>query len=125
MTSTAVEDAASSLTPTQVKAQHAILNEPEIQDIAKRLAQWGLGIAMPHMHTTVQDFADLPEDVVQVETAGVVSFRPRAEAQEAGLVPVGWRWQEQGLAMTAGCSPFMYCNPNVAGHAHVSGHTNS
>ncbi len=125
MTVTAVSTDETSLTAIQAVAQRAILEEAEIQEIAKKLAQWGLGIAMPHMHTAKEDFAGLPDDIVQVETAGVVSFRPRKEAEAAGLIPVGWRWHDQGLTVVAGCSPFMYCNPNVAGHAHVSGHTNS
>lgn len=112
------------LTEAQREAQRAVLEEPEVQEIARRLAKWGLGITMPHMHTREQDFADLPDDVVQVEQAGVVSFQPRADAEAAGLVPVGWRWMQDGVATAAGCSPFMYCNPNVAGHAFVQGHTN-
>lgn len=113
------------LTATQEAALAAVMTEPEIQKIAERLAHFGLGIALPHMHTAAEDFADLPPDMVQVEQAGVVSFIQRTEAYSLGLIPVGWRWiAGDGLTVAAGCSPFMYCNPNVQGHAFVQGHTN-
>lgn len=109
------------LTPVQREAQRAILEEPEVQEMARRLARWGLGIAMPHMHTAREDFCDLPVEMVQVERAGVVSFVPRQQAE--GMIPVGWRWREGGLDVMARCEPFQYCDPNVPGHAFVQGHT--
>lgn len=115
------------LTPMQERAQRAVL-EPEVIEMARRLAAYGLGITMPHMHTATEDFADLPDDVIQVERAGVVTFEPRSSAQnDPDRVTVGWRWVKDGLSATGTCSPIHDCigSGSPTGHRHVSGHTHT
>lgn len=109
------------LTPTQITAQHAIATDPELHEIARKLAKWGLGIALPHRHTPEKEFDDLPADIVQVERGGIVSFVPREAA--SGMVPVAWRWTERGLDVAGACAPYQFCDPNVLGHLFVQGHT--
>ena len=113
------------ITPVQERAQQAVLT-PEVIEMARRLAAYGLGIAMPHMHTEEAEFADLPDDLIQVERAGTVTFEPkRAALADPGMVAVGWRWTPDGLNVMGSCSPMHYCtgSGSPAGHCHVSGHT--
>jgi hypothetical protein len=72
-------------------AQRAI-QEPEVQDMLKRLSAYGLGIYLPHMHTDTVDFAPLPRGMVQVENNLEVSFQSRSEARGDA---VGWVWDNQ------------------------------
>jgi hypothetical protein len=112
------------LTKMQQIAQNAVLNEPEVAEMAKRLAKYGLGIFMPHMHTAEEDFADLPEDKVQLETSGSVRFMSRGELKNVVSVPVGWRWQSDGMGATASCLATMNCELRrdfaTDGYRHVS-----
>ncbi len=78
-----------------VLAQRSI-HLPEVQEMLKRLSKYNLGICMPHMHDEETGaFEPLPDDVVQVEDAMEVTFRPRkpARADERSLA-VGWVWRE-------------------------------
>lgn len=114
------------LTPTQERAQRAVL-EPDVIEMARRLASYGLGITMPHMHTATEDFADLPNDMIQVERAGAVTFEPKRAAQDdPGMVAVGWRWEPDGLSAIGRCVPIHTCtgSGSPTGHRHENGHTN-
>lgn len=113
------------LTAMQERAQRAVL-EPEVIELARRLAAYGLGITMPHMHTATEDFADLPDDMIQVERAGIVTFEPRSSAQnDPDAVAVGWRWAEDGLNAMGRCIPVHQCtgSGSPTGHRHEEGHT--
>lgn len=115
------------LTSIQERAQQAV-QEPEVIEMARRLAEYGLGITMPHMHTADEDFADLPDDVMQVECAGVVTFEPKAVAlTNPDAVVVGWRWSPDGLSAMGSCSPYMTCTGSgmPSGHRHINGHTHT
>ncbi len=81
------------------RAQEAIQTH-EVQQMLQRLAEFNLGICMPHMHTEAQDFAPIPTDTVQVESNLRVSFAVRSEVP-ANSLPVAWRW-EAGQGVRAG-----------------------
>lgn len=90
------------------------IQEPEVQDMLKRLSAYGLGIFMPHMHTDTGDFVDLPRGMVQVEDNLKVSFQTRSEASGSA---VGWVWDDQAM-VAAVCS---VCQPTAdGGHVKVS-----
>ena len=115
------------LTSIQERAQQAVL-KPEVIEMARRLAEYGLGITMPHMHTAEEDFADLPDDLIQVERAGIVTFESKATAlADPDKVVVGWRWSPDGLTAMGSCSPIHTClySGMPSGHKHVSGHTHT
>ena len=78
-----------------VLAQKSI-HLPEVQEMLKRLSKYNLGICMPHMHNEgTGAFEPLPDDVVQVEDAMEVTFRPREPARaDEYFLPVGWVWRE-------------------------------
>ena len=93
---TVTRDELGGLPEPLVLAQKAI-HLPEVQEMLKRLSAYNLGIYMLHMHNDETGaFEALPDDVVQVEDAMEVSFRPRdpVPANEYSI-PVGWMWREQ------------------------------
>jgi hypothetical protein len=92
---------------------HRAIQEPDVQDMLRRLSAYGLGIFMPHMHTETEDSAPLPRGMVQVESNLQVSFRPAAEA--AGDA-VGWIWDEQTKVATV-CQ---VCQPETNGHKRLT-----
>lgn len=69
----------------------------------QRLADFDLGIFMPHRHDErTGDFQPMPDNVMQVESGCKVTFK---SAQEVGdqanrFLPVAWRWQA-GAAVPA------------------------
>ncbi len=84
------------LEPTLAAAQNAI-NLPEVQDMVKRLGEYGLAVFMPHMHDADGNFTPKPDGVVQMEDDMQVSFRPEdqiGEERSREYLPVGWRWSE-------------------------------
>lgn len=93
------------LPPALRTAQEAI-HLPEVQEMLRRLAEYKLGIFMPHMHDEqTGEFQSLPDEVMQVESGLEVSFQPTEEIanQTDRFLPVGWFWR-------AGAStPFAVC----------------
>src|SRR5437773_12191800 len=83
-------------------AQKAIETE-EVQGIHKVLAKYNLGVCMPHMHTDGGGFTVLPPTMVQVENGLKVSFAARNEVEEAMMVLVAWRWEQNGVTNTGLC----------------------
>ena len=76
------------------QAAEAIKTE-EVQEIIKRLAKYGLGVCIPHMHAKdTGDFRDLPNDLVQRESQLQVSFVPRSSINDQDI-PVAWRWNDE------------------------------
>ena len=62
----------------------------------QRLADFDLGIFMPHRHDErTGDFQPLPDDVMQVEAGCKVSFQNTQEIvnQAHRFLPVAWRWR--------------------------------
>ena len=91
--------------PALRRAQAAILL-PEVQAMLQRLADFDLGIFMPHRHDErTGDFQPLPHNVLQVEAGCKVSFK---SAQEIGdqadrFLPVAWRWRAGAAAPASVC----------------------
>lgn len=111
------------LTPKMREAQAAI-ELPEIQEIAKTLARYNLGIFMPHMHNEqTGDFLDPQDDIVSVEDGLRVSFHKDEElkAQGKSFVDVGWQWVDNGMASRMACT--RRCVQQ--GTQHTSGHDSS
>ena len=79
------------------EAQRAI-ELPEVQGMIRRLAQYGLGVSIPHMHDEAGNMLPLPEGVVQVEGDDLrASFVPADQVVstlEREYLAVGWRWSE-------------------------------
>ncbi|MFZ1492653.1 MAG: hypothetical protein WAU60_04480 [Candidatus Competibacter denitrificans] len=97
-------------TPEMIlKAQQAI-NTEEVQQILRRLADFGLGIFMPHLHPEEGGFAPLPSDVVAVERNLKVLFVKENDIKDGECVPVGWRWdnERQAVAFCQQCANFYH-----------------
>lgn len=88
--------------PMVEKAQSAI-QEPEVQEMIKRLSQYGLGVFMPHIHPDAGGFAPLPEGVVQLEGDLKVSFVKATDSVLEEAVPVGWVWDNDKAIAAARC----------------------
>ncbi len=96
---------ASKLPDALMTAQEAI-NLPEVQEMLRRLAEYKLGIFMPHTHDERSgEFQPLPDDIMQVESGLAVSFRPTDEiAKHANrFIPVGWCWRAGASEPVAAC----------------------
>jgi hypothetical protein len=102
---TVTRDELGGLPEELVLAQKSI-RLPEVQEMLKRLSAYNLGICMPHMHDEATGaFAPLPDDVVQVEDAMAVTFRPREPASaEEFFLPVGWVWREKARSVEEMCA---------------------
>jgi len=88
----------------EIKSAIESINEPEVQDILKQLAKYGLGIMVPHIHVDEgSGFAPLPRGMIQVESDLQVSFRNSDELNDHGI-PVGWRWGKVGAEVVMGCT---------------------
>lgn len=88
------------------KAQRAVLL-PEVQEMMKKLAEYNLGVYMPHIHEDEDgEFAAMPDGVVQVESGLEVTFHQTSELEErkTTLIPVGWFWRDGTPSIYAGCS---------------------
>lgn len=93
------------LPPDLTIAQQAICL-PEVQEMLRRLAQFKLGIFMPHSHDdTTGDFQVLRDEVVQVESGLEVSFHASEEItnQPDRFLPVGWSWRAGAATVSAVC----------------------
>ena len=98
-------------------AQRAI-ELPEVQELVKRLAAYGLGVFMPHMHDEAGNMLPLPAGMVQVEDELTVSFKPVDQVVETPNVrylPVGWTWSE----LTQQASPQIICRIEKRNGEHV------
>ena len=72
----------------------------------QKLAEYQLGIFMPHMHDEqTGEFQPLTDEVVQEESGLAVSFKPMAEILKQGdrLLPVGWLWRAGASIPVAAC----------------------
>jgi hypothetical protein len=97
-----------SLPPALRTAQDAIAL-PEVQAMLKKLADYNLGICMPHMHCeTTGRFQVLPDDMLQIEDGLEVFFETvdNIKARSNPMVPVAWAWRD-GLSAMSMC--YSYC----------------
>ena len=92
--------------PQALRTAQAAIHLPEVQEMLRRLAEYKLGIFMPHMHDEqTGEFQPLANDVTQVESGLVVSFQPTKEIAIQGdrFLPVGWLWRGGASAPAAVC----------------------
>jgi len=82
------------------KAQRAVAN-PEVQDIIKKLAEYNLGVCMPHMHITEGKFVKLPTGTISLEKES--EFIPESEADSSNTLPVAWRWKDGSVIVAGSC----------------------
>src|SRR5262245_49997263 len=95
-TANMVIQADDNLHPELQVAQRAIAL-PEVQEILRRLADFNLGVYMPHLHEDgTGRFLPQPYDMVQVEDGLQVTFKTEEEmARLSGsVVQVGWMWRK-------------------------------
>ena len=92
--------------PKALRTAQAAIHLPEIQEMLRRLAEYKLGIFMPHMHDEhTGEFQVLPDEVMQVESGLEVSFQPAEEIanQTDRFLPVGWVWRAGASTPLAVC----------------------
>ena len=88
------------------------IKRPEVQEMIRRLADYGLGVCVPHMHTEgTGEFAGLPHELVQSESQLQVSFVERSLLTENDI-PVAWRWYKE-LQVVETCK---VCRPDGPHH---------
>lgn len=94
------------ISPTVRRSMEAI-ELPDVQEMIRRLGEYGLGVCVPHRHTATMDFDDLPDDLVQVEENCQVSWVPRDQLKSMRqMTPVAWKWQSgaaDGVVAAAEC----------------------
>ena len=92
--------------PAGLATAQAAIQLPEVQDMLRRLAEFQLGIFMPHMHDeSTGEFQRLDDDLIQMESGLEVSFRPTVdiEIEPDRFLPVGWCWRAGAAAAVAAC----------------------
>lgn len=92
------EAAERELPPSMLEAQRAI-ETPEVQKIIQKLAQYNLGVCMPHMHKG--DFREQPTNIVQVEVKS--EFISTDDFTELRTLPVAWRWHDNQVIVSGSC----------------------
>lgn|GEM_PF-6799027 len=99
-------------------AQSAVQNNPAVQEMIRQLAEFGLAVCIPHMHTTTSDFEPLPAGMIQVERNQVVTFEPVVTSSSLARTAVSWRWQgdANGIGVVAECGCCSY-DP-ATGHSY-------
>ena len=100
------EDVIASFHPDLQDSVRAV-NTPEVQEILRQLGKFGLGVALPHMHTN-EGMVPLPEDMMASEDNLKVTFRKRDEKTNNNSLPVMWRRGED-------ISSVAYCGQECGG----------
>ena len=103
--------------PTELQVAQRAIALPEVQEMLRRLADFNLGIYMPHLHEDETGrFLPLPEHLVQVEDDLSVSFQTEAQLaqQQDPLVQIGWLWRGDGAHAIAKC--VAWCKKMGSGH---------
>ncbi len=111
-----IQGSRSDLPPAMLSAQDAI-QLPEVRAMLRRLADFHLGVFMPHSHDECTgDFRSLPDDVIQVESGLTVSFPPADVIMQQAhrFLPVGWMWRAGTVAAVAACEMVSDENPGDA-----------
>jgi len=79
-----------------------IVARPDVQEMMRRLAQYGLGVCLPHAHDD-DDLLPLPPGLVQYEEELHVSFVPEDSPEAVTALPVSWMWDECHVRITGRC----------------------
>lgn len=85
--------------PESMQRAQAAIETDEVREMVKRLADFNLGVCMPHMHPAPGEFVDLPPEMVAVERK--TEFVSHAEAE--GTLPVAWRWNDGVVTVARNC----------------------
>ena len=90
----------------EIKAAMDAIHNPEVQEMAKKLAKYGLAVAVPHLHDERGAFLPLPKDIVAFEAGLKVSFLSRDSDSVKNGIPVMWRYDEElkTVSLCASCS---------------------
>ena len=86
---------------TLIDAAKAAVSQPEVMAMIEKLSEYGLGVCVPHIHSTNGEMAPLPDDVVQVEQGLRVSFINRGHFEATDALPVAWRWDAKAKMPSA------------------------
>ena len=92
--------------PSALRTAQAAIHLPEVQDMLRRLAEYELGIFMPHMHDDqTGEFRPLPGRMMQVESGSEVSFQltEKIAGQADRFLSVGWCWRAGALTPVTAC----------------------
>lgn len=92
--------------PPALRRAQAAIHLPEVKAMLQRLAEFDLGIFMPHQHDErTGQFRPLADDVMQVESGLAVRFQrlDEIENQSASFLPVGWRWRAGAPTVASAC----------------------
>lgn len=87
--------------PMIEKAQEAV-DFPEVQEMIKRLGDYGLGVFMPHIHDE-NGFSPLPAHIVQLESDLKIEFSDRSSEKVQNASAVGWVWDANKATVTTAC----------------------
>lgn len=79
------------------------IESPEVQEIIKRLSQYGLAVALPHLHGKNGNFLPLSNNQVAFESSLRVSFVQKDSPALKSAIPVMWRWND-GVEAVASCA---------------------
>ncbi len=90
----AVDRGEESTLTLDVNTAQQTIADPEVQELMRRLARYGLGVCLPHMHVTEERLAPLPQGVVQFEADLQVSFVDEHYPEVQAALPVAWLWDE-------------------------------
>lgn len=89
------------------KIESWLETDEEIYQLAKKLAEKGLGIFYPHEHKESGEITALDNNKVILERDLQVDFKQKDCPDFRNAIPVGWMWRNGRLEAVAGC-----CNPD-------------
>lgn len=78
------------------------LDNQRINEIARELAQFGLGICKPHLHTEDGALTPAKSGFISLEKNRQVSFAS-VDQVPSDVIAVGWRWNGNELEVCAAC----------------------
>src|ERR1044071_8928241 len=91
-----------------IKAAQEAVELEEVQQAARVLAKYNLGICVPHIHDQrTGALSPLPTDLVACERDLKISFAHVSETANTAIA-VAWRWNRSELEVCANC-----CGPSA------------
>ena len=106
MTTATISQASAIDLPHALRRAQEAIHFPEVQEMLRRLAEYKLGIFMPHMHDEkTGELKVLPDKVMQVESGLEVTFKRTDEvaSQADRFLPVGWLWSSGAASPASAC----------------------
>jgi len=86
-----------------IRSAALALQDPNVIELVKDLGSRGFGICIPHEHPPTGGFLPLAAHRVQYEQEQRVSFVDVDDQRLNTAVAIGWRWEDDGLRVTAAC----------------------